>query len=84
MDHLLPPPPHHHHQCVMFNTGLSLTLCFHPLGVCYLIGAVCVGDSRKRLQGRSDWVGQDEGTRGRTVLLCLTEERQKTVDPAAV
>ncbi len=50
------------------------------MGVCgsvwYLIGAVCVGDSRERLQGRSDRVGQDEGSGRRTVLLRLRRDRQ--------
>lgn len=51
----------------------------------YLIGAVCVGDSGKRLQGRGDGVRQDEGTRGRTVLLRLSQERQEIeLHPSAV
>lgn len=41
--------------------------------VSYLIGAVCVGDPRKGLQGRSD----HEGTRSGAVLLSLTQQRQR-------
>lgn len=45
----------------------------------YLVGAVRVGDPGKRLQGRSDGVGQDEGTRGRTVLLRLMTQSHVSV-----
>lgn len=41
--------------------------------LCYLIGAVCVGDPRKGLQGRGD----HEGTGGGAVLLSLTQRRQR-------
>lgn len=53
--------------------GASVTWCR-----CYLVGAVGVGDSRKRLQGRSDGVGQDEGAGGRTVLLRLRQETESS------
>lgn len=53
--------------------GAGVTWCR-----CYLVGAVGVGDSRKRLQGRSDGVGQDEGAGGRTVLLRLRQETESS------
>lgn len=58
------PPPFTSSLCVLLLQEVNR----------HLIGAVRVGDSRKRLQGRSDGVGQDEGAGRRTVLLRLTEE----------
>lgn len=43
--------------------------CRHK-AFCYLIGAVCVGDPRKGLQGWSD----HEGTRSGAILLSLTQQ----------